>query len=296
MTVRPNESIKITCRDGYLLSGSLYRPASKMHAAVMIAPATGIKKTFYHAFATHLAEQGYGVVTFENRGIGESLRGKLKDSKATIRDWGYLDMPAVLDSLKSSFPSTSHHLVGHSAGGQLAGLMHNHGDLRSMFNVACSSGQLDNMRAGYRRKAKIFMNAFAPLNNAVFGYTNTQWIGMGEPLPKGVAQEWCDWCNGAGYIETAFGKSVKEHWYDAINCPSLWINATDDDIANNANVDDMTRVFTKMSAQGKIERLTIDPSEHGYQDLGHMKFFSRKRSGLWDIATNWLERQCDKDA
>lgn len=283
------ETIQINCKDDYTLAGNVYEPSKAVKAGVMISPATGIKKEFYNSFATHLTEQGYGVITFDNRGIGGSLHGKLKDSKATIRDWGYLDMPAVLEALKERFSGTSYHLVGHSAGGQLAGLMENYADIASIFNVACSSGQLDNMRPAYRRQAKLFMNVFTPLSNAIFGYTNTQWIGMGEPLPKGVAKDWCDWCNGAGYIKTAFGDTVKEHWYDEINCPSMWLNATDDDIAIDANVDDMTRVFTKMTAEGKIGRITLDPKEEGVTDIGHMKFFSRKRSKLWRLATEWLE-------
>lgn len=291
MSDASQETIQIICKDGYALSGTLYSPASKPKAAVMISPATGIKKRFYRSFATHLAQQGYGVLTFENRGIGDSLHGRLKDSKATLRDWGYLDMPAVLEALKAKFPGKRCHLVGHSAGGQLNGLMHNHADIASIFNFGCGSGKIRNMRFAYRCKARFFMNFFAPINNAMFGYTNSQWVDMGEPLPKAVAQEWCAWCNGAGYIETAFGKSVKEHWYDEINCPSLWVNATDDDIANNANVDDMTRVFTKMTQQGNIERLTIEPKSYGYQDIGHMKFFSSKRSKLWTLATDWLDKQ-----
>lgn len=285
------EHIEIPCQDGYALSGVLYTPASEQKAALMISPATGIKKTFYNSFATHLAEQGYGVMTFENRGIGDSLHGRLKDCPATLRDWGYLDMPAVLQELQRRFPGQKLHVVGHSAGGQLTGLMHNHAAIASKFNFGCSSGQLNNMRPAYRRRAKLFMNAYAPLSNAIFGYTNTQWIGMGEPLPKGVAQEWCDWCNGKGYIETAFTKAVKEHWYNEISCPSLWVNASDDDIANDANVDDMTRVFTRMTAEGKIHRCTVTPQDYGYEDVGHMKFFSSKRSKLWKLATDWLEEQ-----
>lgn len=276
----------ITCEDGQSLSISIYEPQAPIKSAVMIAPATGIKKRFYHAFATYLAEHGFGVVTFDNRGIGQSLTGHVKHSKATIRDWGCLDMPAVMDALKTIFPNTRYHVVGHSAGGQLTGLMSNYADIASQFNFACSSGQLDNMRLGYRLQAKFFMGVFAPLNNLLFGYTNTQWIGMGEPLPSGVAKDWCDWCNGAGYIATAFGNTVHEHWYNDIHCPSLWVNAIDDDIANNKNVDDMTRVYTQMP----IERVTLSPSDYGVKEIGHMKFFSSKLKQLWPLATDWLDK------
>lgn len=284
-----SEEIRVICADEHPLAATLYLPVSPMEvkAALMIAPATGIKRGFYSHFARFLAENGYAVITFDNRGIGESLIGELKDCPATIRDWGYLDMPAVLEWLKKRFPQTSYHIIGHSAGGQLPGLMHNHQDIASMFNIACSSGQLDNMRTGYRLKAKFFMNVFMPFSNYFWGYTNTQWIGMGEPLPKAVAQDWRQWCNGAGYVKTAFGKSITEHWYDEILCPSLWINASDDDIANDKNVDDMTRVFTKLP----IERLKLNPVDCKLDEIGHMKFFSRKSNTLWKLATNWLDKQ-----
>jgi predicted alpha/beta hydrolase len=36
---------------------------------------------------------------FDFRGIGESLHGELKDSTASINDWGILDIPAAVDTL-----------------------------------------------------------------------------------------------------------------------------------------------------------------------------------------------------
>lgn len=278
--------IHITCEDGHPLGATLYEAPVAPRGAVMIAPATGIKRRFYQPFAAHLAEQGYGVITFDNRGIGDSRRGPLKYSKATIRDWGYLDMPAVLEELKARFPNIRYHVVGHSAGGQLTGLMHNHADISSQFNFGCSSGRLKNMRLGYRIRAEFFMRVYSPINNRLFGYTNTQWVGMGEPLPRGVAKEWCDWCKGAGYIETAFGDTVVQHWYDKIRFPGLWINATDDDIANEENVADMIRVYKQMA----VERLTLSPADEGLSEIGHMKFFSRKSQRLWGVATRWLAK------
>lgn len=282
------QEVSIVCEDECTLAGTLYLPEDEnsIKAAIMIAPATGIKRQFYRSFASFLAENGYAVITFDNRGIGDSLVGKLKHCDASIKDWGYLDMPAVLEFLKTRFAHTTYHLIGHSAGGQLPGLMHNHQDISSIFNVACSSGQLDNMRAAYRRQAKFFMNVFMPFSNFFWGYTNTQWIGMGEPLPKKVAQDWSYWCHGAGYVETAFGKSITQHWYDEISCPSLWINASDDDIANDKNVDDMTRVFTQLP----VKRLKLNPIDCDLDEIGHMKFFSRKSKTLWTIATDWLNQ------
>ena len=195
-------------------------------------------------------------------------------------------MPAVFEQLKITFPGTKYHLIGHSAGGQLVGLMHNAAELTSLFNFACSSGQLKNMKTLYSVKANFFMNFFIPLSNAFFGYTKSQWVGMGEPLPKAAAQQWREWCNSEGYVKASFGKTVHSHLYDKLAIPSMWVNATDDEIANNANVADMLSVFTRL----KAETLTLTPADHSLDEIGHMKFFSRKSQTLWSYALNWLEK------
>ena len=241
------------------LAATVYRPRDEVKAAVMIAPATGIKRQFYHNFATYLAASGFGVITFDNEGIGESLSSDLTKCDASLISWGRHDMPAVLDALQDEFADATYHLIGHSAGGQLIGLMPNYKALTSVFNVACSSGQIKNMDMPYKLKAMGFMDVFIPLTNLTLGYTPADKIGMGEPLPRGVARQWREWCNGAGYIKTAFGKSIHTHFYDEIDMPALWLGFSDDEIANSNNMDDMIRVFSKMP----VEKRYFDPEEFG---------------------------------
>ena len=282
-----HDNIKIDLGVNQFLAATVVTPKNRaIDKAVMIAPATGIKRSFYLPFANYLAEQGWGVITYDNSGIGESLTGRIKDTKVTLQEWGELDMPAVLETLKVYFPNSTYHLVGHSAGGQLIGLMHNWEDLKSIFNVACSSGRIRNMKFPFYVRARFFMDVFIPLNNLIFGYTNTHWLGMGEPLPKHVARQWREWCNGAGYVKTAFGKSIKNHWYHKINLSSVWLNAADDDIAIDENVEDMIRVFSHL----KVERLKLESLDFGLKEIGHMKFFSRKNKVLWDLAVNWFRK------
>lgn len=278
--------IAITCGDGVKIKATLYKPHQSVKAAVIVCPATGIKRQFYASFANHLAEQGYGVLTFDNRGIGESLEGHIKHSKASLQCWGEQDMPAAFDFLMTSFPKTSYHLVGHSAGGQLVGLMPNAGHISSVFNFACSSGCLKNMTFPFTVSAHFFMNFVIPVSNFVFGHTKAQWFGMGEPLPKQAARQWQKWCNGQGYVKTAFGKTVHQHLYNELDMPAMWVNALDDHIANDANVADMISVFPKMQAQ----TLTLNKDDYGLDEIGHMKFFSRRSKVLWQHATDWLEK------
>jgi len=169
--------------------------------------------------------------------------------------------------------------------------MPNYSALASVFNVACSSGRIKNMSMPYKLKAMGFMDAFIPLANLTLGYTPSDKIGMGEPLPRGVSRQWREWCNGAGYIKTAFGKSIQTHFYDDITMPSLWLGFSDDDIANSKNMDDMIRVFTKMP----VEKQFLDPKNFGLNSIGHMRYFSSRTNAkapqLWQMAVDWLAKQ-----
>ena len=95
------ENIQIECKDRYILSGQFYSSQKNTNHKypILICPATGITKGFYHSFAQWLSEQGYNVLSFDFRGIGDSLHGRIQDSKASIVQWGQLDIPAAIETL-----------------------------------------------------------------------------------------------------------------------------------------------------------------------------------------------------
>lgn len=279
------KEIKITCSDGFILGGSLFE-VEKPKAAIMLGPATGIKRNIYQAFAGFLAENGYTVLTFNNRGIGDSKGAHINEGEPSLLKWGKLDMTAALEYLKEAYPDKEYHLIGHSAGGQLPGLMENALELKSIFNVASSSGSMSTLSGGFRLQSLFFLNFFIPLSNFLFGKTNSQWVGMGEPLPKKVASDWSRWCNGKGYVQVDLDTKIKEHHYREMELAALWIHPTDDEIANFENVKDMIRVFPNMKAQIK----TLDPKDHGLKEIGHMKFFHPKNQVLWKYALDWFDQ------
>ncbi|WP_296049453.1 alpha/beta hydrolase, partial [uncultured Alteromonas sp.] len=102
-------AVTIECTDDVCLSGLLYKPLAAPLATVMIAPATGIKQGFYTRFATFLAEQGIAVLTFDNRGIGDSPKTRRVMRETRLQDWGQKDMPAALAFLQQQFPARPTH-------------------------------------------------------------------------------------------------------------------------------------------------------------------------------------------
>ena len=277
-------AVAIECTDDIALSGLLYKPLNTPVAAVMIAPATGIKQGFYTRFATFLAEQSIAVLTFDNRGIGDSPKTRKVMRETRLQDWGQKDMPAALAFLQQHYPDQPLHLIGHSAGGQLAGLMPNATELTSIITYGSSSGCLRNFTGAYKYQAQFYMNVFIPLTNALFGRTQSHWMGMGEPLPKGVGAQWRRWCNGQGYAKTEFGSHIQQHYYDQLTQPALWIRAVDDQISPQINVEDILTVYENL----KVTRKIIEPAQHGLGHLGHMRFFSKHGLPFWPEIVNWI--------
>ncbi|GFD74829.1 hypothetical protein ACI7YQ_02000 [Alteromonas marina] len=81
-------------------------------------------------------------------------------------------------------------------------------------------------------------------------------------------------------------KINNRHHYDTIQIPSKWLLANDDDIANIRNVHDMLSVFPNMDSE--IEAL--EPKALNVNEIGHMKFFSRKCQHLWPKVTDYFKR------
>ncbi|MCB0326766.1 MAG: alpha/beta fold hydrolase [Bdellovibrionales bacterium] len=282
------KNIQIECLDQRRISGIVYLPAQAPKAAVLIAPATGITKEFYTYFAQDLCQQGYGVLVFDFRGVGESIEGKLCQDNSSIVDWGQLDLSAALDQLQIEFPETSYHLIGHSAGAQLSGLTNSKTKLTSQFCFAGSTGRLKNMKMPFWIKAQFFMRVFIPLSNVIFGYAKLELMGMGHSIPKKVANQWSRWCRTEGYIKAGMGRDFEQHHYAQIEHPMFWVHASDDFIANRKNVEEIVAIHPKASS----EILTLEPKEYGCREIGHMNFFRRSYSTLWPLAYEWLAKHC----
>src|SRR5258708_34295879 len=69
---RPSMDLMLPARDGVKLAATLFEPAMPNGMAILLNSGTGIPRRFYGAFAQHLADRGFAVLTYDYRGIGES--------------------------------------------------------------------------------------------------------------------------------------------------------------------------------------------------------------------------------
>lgn len=280
------ESFWISCKDGYQLAAQFYPAQQKDINAlpILICPATGITKTFYHAFAEWLSQQGYNVLSFDFRGIGESLHGTLKDSTASINDWGMLDIPAAIETLLKRTNAEKVIIVGHSAGGQLLGITPNYHKVAKVLAIAGSTGHIKGLKGKTKLLAPVMFNVIFPISSLFKGYGATQFIGMGENLPKNVAKQWAEFCSKPGYVMNAVGKSIFEDYHQEIQCPITSFWASDDEIATHTNVKDLLRLYPN----AKTKLVELNPQKHGYKQIGHMLMFKKSHQKLWSLIENEL--------
>lgn len=276
------ENLTITCADSYSLTARFYQAKQSTHRLpILVCPATGITQGFYHHFIEWLAQQGSDVLVFDFRGIGESLHGPLRQSKASIQDWGQLDIPAAIETLLNKTGKQQVILLGHSAGGQLLGIVPNYKKVAQVIAISGSTGHVKGLKGRTKRMAPVMFKMIFPVSSLVKGYGATKFLGMGENLPKNVAKQWAEFCSKPGYVMNAIGKTIFEDYHNEIQCPITVYWSSDDEIATEANVKDLLRLYPKAST----EMIELKPKDTGHKAIGHMLMFKKSHQNLWPTMT-----------
>lgn len=287
-----SEAIEIRTADGVRLGATLFRPSTDNRRAVAIQAATGVKQDYYAKFAAYLAERGFTVLIYDYRGIGRSRartadgrsHAPLRESRATMREWATVDIPAALETLERAAPGARLMAVGHSFGGQIYGLVPQRERIAAVLLVGSQSGYWRHWRGAHRIGMWAFTHVFIPTITRLYGYAAASRIGMGEDLPGGVALEWVRWCRHPEYVVGVLGAHAD---YAQLRAPLRIVSPTDDRYAPLPAVEALLKLYP--AARGEIRR--VAPQEVGAQRIGHFGFFREGfRDTLWRESADWLER------
>ena len=274
------EQVTLCCADGQRLQGHFFAARGESAAMpVLISPATGVRQQFYWRFADWLAAQGHATLVFDYRGIGLSLHGRLADSRARLVDWGLQDQVAALQWLLARSGAAQVVLVGHSAGGQMIGLLPNHDRIARVVGVAASTGWFGGMRLAFGLRARFGLCFLVPIGTLFKGYGPTAWLGLGENLPAQVARQWGQWCAAGGYATNAVRAGLAADFHADVRAPIIVLHAEDDDIANPATVRDLLRTLPGSPRA----TLQVRPSDHGLRGIGHLDWFRQSHQALWPL-------------
>jgi predicted alpha/beta hydrolase len=288
----PSRTFLIGTRDGVRIEADAFLPADHPPVAkLLVAPAMGVKRQYYAAFAEDMAAHGIVTMLFDYRGVGGSLKGRVDRSEASLSQWGEQDMAAATrelerltaDDADPRYAKLPLLFVGHSVGGQLFGLM---SDLpyRSALFVGSQSGHWRHWDGKGRAVMAALWYLGIPALTRTLGYLPMRSFGQGEDVPKGVAREWATWGRDPSYVGVRIAQRPEagfNHWAGKLRSIAI----ADDEYAPPRAVEALAELYRAADR----ELVTLHPSNVGAKALGHFGWFKRHyRTTLWADARRWL--------
>jgi predicted alpha/beta hydrolase len=273
------QNLELSTPDGTRLAASHYAPAGAARAAVLIAPAMGVRQDYYADFAVWLAGQGYHALTFDYRGMGRSrpagLRS-LRELDADLFDWAD-DTDAAIEQLLALAPGLPLLVVGHSLGAQLAGMLKHSDRIAGMVSVAAGSGYWRDNAPPLKRIVLYFWHVLVPIATWACGYFPGARLRKVGDLPRGVILQWRRWCMHPRYHVGAEGEALRTKFASA-RFPVVALSMTDDELMTERG----TRVLIDCYENAPRELHRIAPADAQVRRIGHFGFFRPQfEATLW---------------
>ncbi len=250
------EEITIRAADGTALAATLWTPA-RARAAVIVAPALGVRRKFYEPLGAFLGEE-LVTLTIDYR----------DRTDATLHDYAALDLPTAIEHLRPlGLPIT---WLGHSMGGQLFGLLRDPPIARALF-VAAQHGHWRNWRGLARYAMAALWWGVIPASVAI-GRTT---MPGGMALPPAVAREWARWGRDRRYLlRAATHPCAFDTWTGTLRALAL----AGDRYAPLSTVRPLVAAYARAST-------SVEIVEGSY---GHFGAFRPAARALWADWRAWL--------
>ena len=280
------QDLEIPARDGFGLAATGYSTtAAPGKTVVVVNAATAVPRSFYRPLAEFLASRSMTVITYDYRGIGGSRPSSLRGFSARAADWALQDMAGVVDWAHTQLKPERLTLVGHSFGGQTAGLLPNASLVSAMATVSAQTGYWRVQGGIQKWVIGCHTHLTLPILSRVFGYLPWSWFSSAEDLPKGVAIDWSGWCRQPGYLIDDPELPIER--FMQFRAPVLAISVDDDDWGLRRNVEAMMRHYPN------VEWQHVTPAEADADTLGHFGYFREKAKPLWGRLADWLVKPGD---
>jgi predicted alpha/beta hydrolase len=193
-----SRDVELRAGDGHPLAATVF-DAAGADCWLVLNSAMGVRRRFYRHLAQFLCDAGIGVVTYDYRGIGDSV---LQHEQVKLADWGQQDFSAVLRWVRAERAPARLAALGHSVGGQIAGLAPELVGLDAFIGVATQSGYWRNWSGWERARVGALWYAGVPLLTRMFGHFPASRLGIGQDLPTGIARQWAEWGRDPHYLRS----------------------------------------------------------------------------------------------
>ncbi|PQO96746.1 alpha/beta hydrolase [Pseudomonas frederiksbergensis] len=289
-TRTPGESFREPAADGFLLGGFTWRHPHQdpTRPVVIVNAATSVRCRHYSRFADYLFANGFDVITYDYRGIGESRPASLEGLEASWSDWGALDFEAMLQRAQREFAGQPINVVGHSFGGCAAGLGASGHLIRRLVTVGAQFAYWRDYAPTHRWRMFAKWHVVMPLITMLCGYFPGKRLGWLEDTPAGVVRDWSTPSNR--YEKRPSGRLIHARTgrlpFANVSAQTLAISLSDDPYGTIPAIERLLGYLTGSTNT----HLRITPGDIGEEEVGHFAFFrSAYQATLWPIALSWLQ-------
>lgn len=277
------QAFDITLADGGTIAAQLYRAdaSARRGRSVVMAPATAVAQTYYTKFCGYLAGQGFDVLSFDFRGVGQSLRAPIRDYAGIgFSDWAEHDYPAVIEAMHGLHPGQPLYIVGHSVGGWMPGVTRASHRIDAILGVAALSAYWPLMARPYRYVHWLTWKALVPMTTALLGYW-PGWAGLTHPLPAKLGREFAQWACRPGFVFDAPQFDARANAARFAGHLHMY-QIADDPWGTPAAVSALQPYYP--NAKSNVME-SLHPATFGAERIGHLDFFRSAHSEtLWPHA------------
>ena len=262
----------------HTLSGTLYHPQDTPDRIVIINPATGVSAKFYRAFANWVAiAQNAVVLTYDYRDFGASAKRPVRQSRATMNDWGVHDQQAARDYAAAEFPDLPVWIVGHSLGALCLAFQRNLDRIERVIAVGSGPVHVSDHPWPYRALALAFWYGPATLAALASGFLPGRRLRLGPDLPAGVYWQWRRWCTRRDFFASDIGTALPFPDWAGLKADMKVVAIADDDLLPPPAVWRLMRFYP----EARKTQLTLRPSDYGLGQLGHIRVFAPESQPVW---------------
>ena len=271
--------------DQFPISVKIFEPEIPNRKLLVINSATGVRQQVYFSFAKYLATQGFTVITYDYRGIGESKPRKMKGFEASMRIWGTRDFKTITGFIKENYPDYSKFCLGHSVGALILGMNEDSVIFKKFIFVATQDAYIGHLSWRVAVTAALGFGIAVPVTVILKGYFPAHRFGLGESLPKGSAYDWRTLILNKKSTGRLYEKIEKDHSKD-LNQEAFIIHAEDDSWVTMKGMESlMNNSYPNM----KKTYREIKVSESPKKQVGHINFFRSYNRSLWKIILDKIQ-------
>jgi predicted alpha/beta hydrolase len=281
-----SERLTLATADGRELAGTWWQGSAAAQRSVVILPGMGVPQAFYGAFARFLAECGWGVLTFDYRGVARSRRS-VGDENVTLDEWADLDISAAIGAAKARMPQFLV-VIAHSIGGQLLG----QAPAASEIDGALLIGAQRGIPRLYKRMGWCvvwYAYLVFPLLIALVGRLPVGRLTLAAPCPSGVILQWARWGRSAKFTDACGRDRTAD--YQRVAVPMIGVTVADDTWAPQAAVEALLTLYSSAAPRKEM----LSPADHHCRRIGHFGVFNRHAPrSLWIMVDTWLRELQDQ--